>query len=83
MSSPMLAWLADGIVGGLLGGVVGAIAAVNFVIFAGIEGGYEASISEVFGENTIAGIVTVAILAAGPVLGVAVARRLRRQREAR
>jgi hypothetical protein len=46
----------------------------------GIEGGYEASIPDVFRQNLLAGIVTVVILAAGPVLGVAIARRMRRTR---
>lgn len=69
-------WLVDLAVGGL----VGAIAAVNFVIYTGIEQGYEASLVEVFQHSLIAGIVTVMILLAGPVLGVLTARRLRRRR---
>jgi uncharacterized membrane protein YesL len=73
-------WLADTLVGGIVGGVAGAIVAVNFVIFSGIEGGYEANIAEVFRQNVVAGIVTVTILCAGPVLGVVGARRLRRNR---
>ncbi|NQV07667.1 hypothetical protein HQ535_14065 [bacterium] len=73
-------WLADTLIGGAVGGVVGAIVAVNFVIFFGIDRGYEASISDVFRQSVIAGIVTVAVLLAGPVLGVVGARRLRRKR---
>ena len=73
-------WLLDLLVGGLTGGVIGVIAAVNFVIFTGIEQGYESSLVEVFEYSLIAGIVTVTILLAGPVLGVLVARRLRRNR---
>jgi hypothetical protein len=73
-------WLVDLAVGGLVGGLVGAIAAVNFVIYTGIEQGYEASIGEVFQHSLIAGIVTVMILVAGPVAGVLTARRLRRRR---
>ncbi|HSJ83150.1 MAG TPA: hypothetical protein VLA91_04965 [Acidimicrobiia bacterium] len=76
----MKGWLGDLTVGGLVGGLVGAIAAVNFVIYTGIEQGYEASLAEVFQHNLIAGIVTVMILIAGPVLGVLTARRLRRRR---
>ena len=76
----MKGWLLDLTVGGLGGGVVGAIAAVNFVIFTGIEQGYEASLAEVFQHNLVAGIITVMILIAGPVLGVLTARRLRRRR---
>jgi hypothetical protein len=66
--------------GGLTGAAIGVIAAVNFVIFTGIEQGYESSLVEVFEYSVIAGIVTVTILLAGPVLGVLVARRLRRSR---
>jgi multisubunit Na+/H+ antiporter MnhB subunit len=73
-------WLVDLAVGGLVGGLVGAVAAVNFVIYTGIEQGYEASLVEVFQHSLIAGIVTVMILLAGPVLGVLTARRLRRRR---
>jgi hypothetical protein len=73
-------WLVDTVVGGIVGGVVGAIVAVNFVIFAGIDGGYEARIADVFRQNVIAGVVTVIVLLAGPVFGVVGARRLRRNR---
>ncbi|NHZ70849.1 MAG: hypothetical protein GWP18_04340 [Proteobacteria bacterium] len=63
---------------GALGGLaVGAVIAVNIVIFSGIEPGYEATIPEVFSQNVAVGIVTVAVLAAGPIVGVAVALRLR------
>jgi multisubunit Na+/H+ antiporter MnhB subunit len=73
-------WLVDLAVGGLVGGLVGAVAAVNFVIYTGIEQGYEASLVEVFQHSLVAGIVTVMILLAGPVLGVLTARRVRRRR---
>jgi hypothetical protein len=79
MTSNVRHWLVDLVVGGIAGGVVGAIVAVNVVIYAGIEGGYEATIPEVFRENAFVGLVTVAILGSGPVLGVLVARRLRRR----
>ncbi len=72
-------WLLDCLTGGLVGGVVGALVAVNFIITIGI--GYDVSLVEVFRENVLAGIVTTAILAAGPILGVAVARRIRRRRQ--
>ena len=72
--------LLDVVVGGLIGGLVGAVLAINFVIYAGIQQGYEASLVEVFQHSLIAGIVTVMILIAGPVLGVLTARRLRRKR---
>lgn len=77
----MRGWLIDVTLGGLVGGVVGAVAAVNFVIYVGIERGYEASIADVFKQNTLAGIVTVSVLILGPILGVLAARWLRRRRD--
>jgi hypothetical protein len=41
--------------------------------------GREATIPEVFKESVVAGVVTVAVLLAGPVVGVWIARRLRRR----
>jgi hypothetical protein len=79
----MRRWLADIVVGGFIGAVLGAIVAVNIVIYTGIEGGYEASITDVFQQNTLVGVVTVAILVSGPLLGVATARRLRAKRDRR
>lgn len=73
-------WLIDLLVGGVTGGLAGAVVAVNVVIYSGIEDGYQASLSEVFEQNVAVGIVTVAILLAGPILGVVTARRLRRKR---
>ena len=81
MNSRVRAWIADILVGGIAGGIVGAIVTVNFVIFAGIDDGYEATIADVFRQNTIAGVVAVAILGFSPVCGVVIARRLRRKRE--
>lgn len=80
MDASRRGWLRDIAFGGFIGGVVGAIAAVNLVIFAGIDRGYEATIPEVFEESPLVGFVTVVILVAGPVLGVLVARRARRNR---
>ena len=74
------AWVADILLGGIIGGVTGAIVAVNFVIFSGIDDGYEASIPAVFRQNVLIGFVTVAVLLAGPVLGIVMARRQRRKR---
>jgi len=68
------------VVGTVVGAVVGAIAAVNFVIFVGIERGYEASIGDVFRQSAAAGVVTVAILVAGPLVGAWVGVRSRRRR---
>lgn len=69
----------DSVAGGLVGGLVGAVVAVNFIITIGI--GYDVSLVEVFRENVLAGIVTTAILAAGPIVGVTMARRIRRKRQ--
>jgi hypothetical protein len=71
-------WLVDGLVGVLVGGVVGGIAALNFAIFSGMERGYETTIPEMFRENVLAGLVYVSLLVAGPVLGVWLMRRRRR-----
>jgi len=73
-------WFTDILVGGAVGAIAGAIVAVNVVITAGIDRGYEASIPEIFRENVLIGIVTVMVLAAGPVLGVVTARWSRRRR---
>jgi hypothetical protein len=71
--------LIDTVVGAILGLAVGAIAAVNVVITAGLDRGYQSSFSEIFEESIFLGVVTVAILAAGPVSGVIVARRIRKR----
>ena len=73
-------WLVDTVVGGLVGGIGAAILVVNLIIFAGIERGYESSIGEVFRQNAVVGVVAVTVLAAGPLVGVLVARRLRHGR---
>jgi uncharacterized membrane protein len=73
-------WGADLAVGGLFGLIAGAVLAVNMVIFLGVEGGYEASLGDVFAHSTFIGILVVAVLAAGPMCGVAYARWRRRLR---
>jgi hypothetical protein len=73
-------WFVDIVAGGIVGGVAGAIVAVNFVIYAGIDRGYEATIPEVFRQSVVAGVITVAVLVAGPAVGVWIARRRRRRR---
>lgn len=60
----------------VLGFVVAAIVAVNVVIASGVDRGYEASLGEVFEENPVAGVITVAVLVAGPVVGVWTAKRI-------
>jgi len=74
-------WVADVLLGGAIGAIVGAIVAVNVVITLGIDRGYEATIPEIFRENALVGVVTVVMLASGPVLGVVAARWLRRSRQ--
>lgn len=71
----------DVVWGVVLGGIAGAIVAVNVVIFSGIEGGYEASIPEVFRQSPVIGVVAVVVLAAGPIAGVVLARRRRSRLE--
>jgi hypothetical protein len=66
--------LALGFVGGA---VVGAIVAVNLIITVGI--GYDVSLAEVYRENLLVGIITTGILVAGPVLGVALMKKRRRE----
>jgi len=64
---------------GLVGGAaVGAIVAVNLIITVGI--GYDVSLPEVYRANLLVGIITTIILVAGPILGVALMRKLRRDR---
>lgn len=74
-------WLVDLVVGGIVGGVVGAVAAVNLVIFSGIERGYEANLVEVFQQSPVVGVIVVALLLGGPVLGVLFARTVRHKRD--
>ena len=64
---------------GFVGGaIVGAIVAVNLIITVGI--GYDVSLAEVYRENLLVGIITTGILVAGPILGVALMKKLRRRR---
>lgn len=75
-------WLADVALGGAVGAIVGAIVSVNIVIVGGPDDGYEAGFSDVFDHNRAVGVGALAALIIGPVLGVWVARRIRRQRRA-
>ena len=68
------------LLGAIVGFVAGAIVAVNLVITAGIEDGYEASPAEVFEENVIVGVAAAIIIIAGPVAGAIVAHRGRSRR---
>lgn len=73
--------LVDVLVGGLAGGLVGVVVAINFVLIVGVDQGYQASLGEVFDHNAVAGIVTLAILIAGPIAGFLAARRRRALKE--
>lgn len=73
----------DIIVGGIVGGIVGAIAAVNVVIYSGIDDGYEATLGEVFDQYPIVGVIAVGLILLGPAVGIAVARYLRDRRATR
>jgi hypothetical protein len=71
--------IAESLAGVVVGFIVGAIVAVNVVITAGVDRGYEASLTEVFDESTLLGVAVVAILVAGPIVGVVGARRIRQK----
>ena len=81
MRTHALKRVANALIGAVLGFVVGAIIAVNIVITAGVDQGYQASLPEIFEESIVLGTVTVAILASGPVLGVIVAHHLQNREE--
>ena len=80
MPGKRLGWGVDLAVGGFCGLIAGAVVAVNLVIFLGVEGGYEASLGDVFAHSLLIGILVVAVLGAGPVAGVSYARWRRRLR---
>ncbi len=67
------------VAGGVVGAIVGAIVAVNVVIYAGPDTGYQSSIGDVFEHDVFVGFLTVTVLLAGPVTGVVIARRRRKR----
>lgn len=73
-------WLVDIVIGTTVGAIAGAIVAVNVVIYAGPDQGYESSIGDVFDHSALLGLVVVAMLAGGPIVGIVIARRHRRHR---
>ena len=73
----------DVVIGGVVGIVIGAIVAVNIVIFAGIDDGYEASPSEVFDQNAVVATAATAALVVSPFAAVILLRRSRRHRSHR
>lgn len=62
-----------GLLGGLLGAIVGAVFAVNLVIFSGVEGGYEASLSDVYHQRPIIAVLVVVALVVSPIVGAKLA----------
>ncbi len=70
-------WFFDLTVGASIGAIVGAIAAVNIVIFGGIDRGYEAGLSEVFEQNPLVGGLAAIAFATGTIGGVVIMRRQR------
>jgi len=68
-------WIADVVIGGVLGGIAVVVGGVGFVIFSGVDA--SASIPDRFRSNPLEGVITVAVLAAGPVAGIVLARVVR------
>jgi len=63
-----------------LGGfVVAVITILNLHILVGLEAGYAASPADVFTWSVLLGMVDIALLVVGPMLGVVAVSRLRRR----
>jgi hypothetical protein len=75
----LVGWAIDLAVGISIGGTIGAITAVNIVIFSGVDDGYQASVSQVFDERPVAGVLAFAALLAVPTLMVRALRQRRRR----
>ena len=71
--------MVDVVVGGLVGGLVGVVVAINIMIYFGTDDGYEATLVEVFQQDALTGIAALVAVVAGPVVGVFIARRMRRK----
>jgi len=63
----------------LSGFVVAVIVILNLHILVGLKNGYAASPANVFEWSVLLGVVDIALLVAGPVLGIVAASRLRRR----
>jgi hypothetical protein len=62
------------VIGGLVGTVVGGILALNLIIFAGTDRGYEAGIGELLAERPLVAAIALAILAVSPIVGIVLAK---------
>jgi len=65
------------VLAGLGGFVVAVIVILNLHILVGLEDGYAASPADVFAWSVLLGVVDIALLVAGPVLGIVAASRFR------
>ncbi len=73
-------WIVDVVVGVTGGALIGVISALNLVIIAGPEQGYETTIPEAFEHHVLLGVLIVTMLIGGPVMGIIVTRRARERR---
>ena len=78
--SSLRGWIVDLVVGGVLGVIGAAVIVFNLLIYLGVEGGYHAGIQGAFDHNKFTGVLVLATLVAGPLLGVLLARRRRASR---
>lgn len=65
----------DLVIGALVGTVIGGIVALNLIIFAGTDRGYEAGIGELLAERPLVAAIALAILVISPFVGIVVAKR--------
>jgi hypothetical protein len=63
--------------------MVGAVFAVNLVILAGVDAGYEAGLTDVYRQRPIIAVVVVVALVVSPIVGAKVALRRLDQRSQR
>lgn len=76
-------WLVDILAGGVIGGVCGAIVGWNVSIFLGVPAGYEAGLGEVLSHSLLGGILWLAAVISGPLVGIAIVRWQRQKRKRR
>ena len=71
--------MALSVLAALAGFVVAVIVILNLHILVGLEDGYAATPADVFSWSVLLGVVDIALLVTGPVLGIVAASRLRRR----